>query len=783
MKKGAIIFSVLLFLAGAGLLLVIQNHRTDKSAVYVETGSGTDYDCQAVNIKEEAYLFFWMKDGNKCKAVRIDEGKASYDVLGTVVFSEIYYQYRYQKKNGTWMYGIGVCNPENTKKKVVTEWEVSPGEWLAFGGMKEQKKLLYVVMNEEGEITEYETDVDKEELKWQVTRNIRAGENQQIYGVRYDNAGSLTVAVSAYEGYTYSYNNTVPQSVNWEEAIGSKKEADSHVQQKVKQKIMWIAIKTGLSLYLVLAIILFILLLGINHKQSLIVRMYSIAEMIVILLILICSVVWKNHIDVQIAENYIKKAEMLQTVGTEYIKKASDFSEVLVYDAEGNKLISTAEMPLDGNGKDYYGEELEQLLKESKDSKKSEYAFLWKNGMETVAVSMYDWRNVGTEEIVVAVVDEQAMEQEKAENYQELKVLMTILFVTSSMLLAIFGILYQYRWNYFLRKVQDASKKKEKCVIPGKNAGGMQAIWGVVQELTGNREQLQYEKDQSVMAYTRFAPGGMEKLFHKEGLNEVTTGSLEYSRGIMVKTTMDSFGEYEGSEYVSLVNKALMFMLSILKKKDGIMISCQTDYLATKNFFTGRADEAVNFAIETILSYQKEPVLKRQNKLFIVHGAEYCCGMAGTDERTMPFVYTRDDEILENYETVLRKAGIQIILTDAVLNRLEDKHFQIRCIGYVTDKKHKSSLKLYECLDAYSEGKRKQILQTMPLFEKALELFYSDDFYLARNTFNEVLQGNPRDQIARWYLFNCEYYLNANGNEEVVYGLYENPMLEQQYQI
>ena len=57
MKKGAIIFSVLLFLAGAGLLLVIQNHRTDKSAVYVETGSGTDYDCQAVNIKEEAYLF------------------------------------------------------------------------------------------------------------------------------------------------------------------------------------------------------------------------------------------------------------------------------------------------------------------------------------------------------------------------------------------------------------------------------------------------------------------------------------------------------------------------------------------------------------------------------------------------------------------------------------------------------------------------------------------------------------------------------------------------------
>ena len=58
-------------------------------------------------------------------------------------------------------------------------------------------------------------------------------------------------------------------------------------------------------------------------------------------------------------------------------------------------------------------------------------------------------------------------------------------------------------------------------------------------------------------------------------------------------------------------------------------------------------------------------------------------------------------------------------------------------------------------------------------FQNALKLFYSNDFYLARNAFNEVLKINPADEIARWYLFHCEYHLNKP-EAEVSYGLFEN---------
>ena len=79
--------------------------------------------------------------------------------------------------------------------------------------------------------------------------------------------------------------------------------------------------------------------------------------------------------------------------------------------------------------------------------------------------------------------------------------------------------------------------------------------------------------------------------------------------------------------------------------------------------------------------------------------------------------------------------------------------------------------------------KKELLINTQKTFKKALGLFYSNDFYLARNTFNEVLKVNPDDRIARWYLFNCEHNLNNSSDSEISYGLFENKVYEQLYQI
>ena len=86
-------------------------------------------------------------------------------------------------------------------------------------------------------------------------------------------------------------------------------------------------------------------------------------------------------------------------------------------------------------------------------------------------------------------------------------------------------------------------------------------------------------------------------------------------------------------------------------------------------------------------------------------------------------------------------------------------------------------IKLYEILDAYTEEKRKIMVDSDVNFQQALKLFYSNDFYLARNLFNEVLKANEQDEIARWYLFHCEYHLNKP-EAEVSYGLFEDSVCE-----
>ncbi len=89
----------------------------------------------------------------------------------------------------------------------------------------------------------------------------------------------------------------------------------------------------------------------------------------------------------------------------------------------------------------------------------------------------------------------------------------------------------------------------------------------------------------------------------------------------------------------------------------------------------------------------------------------------------------------------------------------------MRYIGFIkswidTDGK----IDLYEVLDANSGRIRQLKMRTKAQFEEAIQTFYRQDFYLARNAFTEILKEFPEDEIVTWYLFECEYYLNEDAD-------------------
>ena len=80
--------------------------------------------------------------------------------------------------------------------------------------------------------------------------------------------------------------------------------------------------------------------------------------------------------------------------------------------------------------------------------------------------------------------------------------------------------------------------------------------------------------------------------------------------------------------------------------------------------------------------------------------------------------------------------------------------------------------KLYEILDVFSSAEKALRLSLNEKFQEAVQLFYKNDFYLARNLFSAILKADPEDGIARWYLFASERFFNSGKPEEAVYNLF-----------
>ena len=74
----------------------------------------------------------------------------------------------------------------------------------------------------------------------------------------------------------------------------------------------------------------------------------------------------------------------------------------------------------------------------------------------------------------------------------------------------------------------------------------------------------------------------------------------------------------------------------------------------------------------------------------------------------------------------------------------------------------------YEILDAETMRIHNQRIGYNERFASALDSFYQQHFYLARSAFTEIVREAPDDAIAKWYLFECERYLNEPADPEFV---------------
>lgn len=319
------------------------------------------------------------------------------------------------------------------------------------------------------------------------------------------------------------------------------------------------------------------------------------------------------------------------------------------------------------------------------------------------------------------------------------------------------------RLNTALQGVTEGGKNVKRPVVHGRD---MENLWNSINETDKTLKKMNYDKLQMFEAYYRFAPKEIENLLHKKSILEVSAGDQCRLEGCMAILKLELSGRD-----ITLANRNhfLQLLENHQTQRKGIVISNNVDLSELRVLFASEQDECLGFAVDLIRELEEEPPIQRIPLTIFLYQAQFEYGVAGTERQCFTYLNTDGLQTQDCYAAWLGKMGLRVVATGEVLDKTNGKA-ELRYLGYVETEKGQK--KLYEVLDACPARERRIKVQNKEKFEKALQLFYQKDFYLARSLFTEILRELPQDNISKWYLFTCEKYLNETYSDELDCGLH-----------
>ena len=298
-----------------------------------------------------------------------------------------------------------------------------------------------------------------------------------------------------------------------------------------------------------------------------------------------------------------------------------------------------------------------------------------------------------------------------------------------------------------------------------------------MQEMCMSLSIRDYELKSTVRSYERFVPEKLTELLERAAVSEVELGDsrrLERNVGLFsVGNRAEARNALEDDAFVDFINHTFGIFQSCVQKNHGSMISSGLRLSAMETMFPDSAVDGVQAGLDFLGLAQKKTTggIPVPVPFLMLHRASFLYGVAGQEERLFPYLSSGELEFLGSFVPRFHEIGVRMVMTESYWKQLEGSGYVARYIGFVSDE-DKGAYKLYEVLDAYPELEKKLRWGYDQRFQEAINLFYHNDFFLARNLFSALLRACPEDGIVRWYLFACECYFNQDGAGEVDYQLF-----------
>ena len=787
MKKWISIYVAvcLTLLFGVGCIWGMNSaHRAHVGEVCEDKGSIS----QVLHWNQTNYILYKSADAEKYMVADVEKDLSRYQAVGTLHLESPYYVYGFvNEAKQCW-----AVEPVDLDKE--ESWNVTcleaEGTFLA-AGSTENEILVSILGNDGRTITEYAFFHDGENSEWR--ENVAFSLTEDYFAVcgAYDGE---TLVVARNDGVVLQRDVVV-------------KELDVTPLESVLAKCFEKNIITGAegtwqaycvkemavkSLIPILLISAFLVLVFAGKRQShMVYHLIICSEIICVLGLLAAGYIFANRLTKQevmetgIETGYVleKMKAMQRADGTieaegywKQVKQYEDLLEdVIIIDPADAAVIQAKKLTVGMNVLEMMDADFTSLIQQTAEGNKT----VMKNisqGKENYIVATRDFTQIEAESLLLAVISQEGIGKRIQSSVSVVWEIILLLVAAITILHMLIFLVFSSKWKKFLEGMQYVASEKQAYADRPKAEDGLRSAWAPLDRIGHNMVKLRYERELMYKNYYRFVPKGMDQLLDKSEMADIEIGDNNTIKGALVHFQMENVKSLSGKEYMDVMTGSLELMHKVREKHEGLFISAGGDLLNRKVFFRTDPREALKFAVELYHEHVVKEKLAGANVIMMIHQAEYHYGVSGVGDMLTPFIYCGEEKILDAYRDALAEAKVRVVVTEQTL-AAAGNGFSSRYIGFISGGVMTGGIKLYEILDAYTEEKRKIMVDSDVNFQQALKLFYSNDFYLARNLFNEVLKANEQDEIARWYLFHCEHHLNKP-EEEVSYGLFENRICE-----
>ena len=308
---------------------------------------------------------------------------------------------------------------------------------------------------------------------------------------------------------------------------------------------------------------------------------------------------------------------------------------------------------------------------------------------------------------------------------------------------------------------------------------GISAIGGYVIRLRRKiiEEQKKLEREQYLnrelkelnIATTRFVPHDFIHILNKESIKELNLGDqTEATMTVLFADIRDytSLSETMSPEdNFKFINAYLVRIGPIIREHGGFI--CQYSGDGIMALFKDNHDIAFKAAIEmqhAIQRYNRKRLANSRKPIRVGIGlntGRLMLGVIGDEMRYDTSVISDAVNTAARMEGLTKLFGCQVIVSEKTLTTLkmntdanmpETLGGNFRFLGKVKVKGKENVLKIYDFYDGETEEIRQLKSSTKPLFEKALGLYYNQEFGKAADLFKFIIEKYPSDVVTNYYM-------------------------------